>query len=117
MYIGKVAALTGATPRAIRLYESQGLIPPPVRQGRYRIYSDTEVKAIALVKRAQEADFTLAELRSFINTKVQENRFPLELARVLILRKRIHLDEEMQALKLTQLKLETLEQEIETRYA
>jgi DNA-binding transcriptional MerR regulator len=117
MYIGKVAERTGATPRAIRLYESQGLIPPPQRQGRYRVYNETEIRAIALIKRAQEAGFTLAELRSFINLKVRENRFPLELARELILHKRDRLTQAIEALKLTQQNLESLAQEIETHYA
>jgi DNA-binding transcriptional MerR regulator len=33
MYIGKVAELTGATPKAIRHYEAMGLIVPPQRVG------------------------------------------------------------------------------------
>lgn len=30
----------GASRKAIRLYESLGLIPEPQRKGRYRIYSE-----------------------------------------------------------------------------
>src|SRR5690554_5382293 len=40
MYIGKLAEMTGATRKAIRLYESLGLIPVPSRNGNYRVYSD-----------------------------------------------------------------------------
>ena len=43
MYIGRLSELTGATPKAIRLYESLGLIPVPRRQGAYRVYTDKDV--------------------------------------------------------------------------
>lgn len=112
LYIGKVAELTGASRRAIRLYESQGLIPPPARHGNYRVYSDTEVQAIILIKRAQEAGFTLTELREFIHLKVRENRFPLELAGELIRQKRAAIAREFASLKAMQHRLDRLEIEI-----
>ncbi len=116
MYIGKVAERTGATRRAIRLYESLGLIPAPRRQGGYRVYSETEIKAIALIKRTQDAGFSLAELTDFINRKVRENRFPLNIARDLIRDKHRALDEQMRALKATRQRLQELEREILVQY-
>lgn len=116
MYIGKVAELTGASHRAIRLYEERGLIPPPQRNGKYRIYNETEVRAITLIKRAQEAGFTLAELTGFINLKVRENRFPLEVARELIRVKHNRLNQDIQALQATQQRLAELEREIHQHY-
>lgn len=38
MFIGRLAHLTGCTPKAIRPYEQMGLINPPQRSGRYRVY-------------------------------------------------------------------------------
>lgn len=43
LYIGKVAEMTGASRKAIRLYESLGLISAPRRKGQYRIYSERDV--------------------------------------------------------------------------
>jgi hypothetical protein len=39
MFIGRLAHLTGCTPKAIRPYEQMGLINPPQRSGRYRVYT------------------------------------------------------------------------------
>ncbi len=66
MYIGKVSKLTGATPKAIRHYEAIGLLAPPRRIGKYRYYSDAEVKVIRLIKCAQTYGFNLSELSSII---------------------------------------------------
>lgn len=63
MYIGEVARRTGATARAIRLYESLGLLVVP-RRGRYRVYDATHVEFIQLIKHAQTVGVTLAELQT-----------------------------------------------------
>lgn len=116
LYIGKVAEQTGASRRAIRLYEEKGLIPPPQRKGSYRVYDAPTVKAIALIKRAQEAGFTLAELRDFINLKVQENRLPLELADELIRNKRALLAQELELLHYRRQQLDHLERSLHHHY-
>lgn len=116
LLIGKVAEITGATRRGIRLYEELGLIPVPQRRGSYRIYSDTEVKAIALIRQAQEVGFTLAELKELVNTKMRDNRFPLEMANKLIEMKRRQLDEAMATLRKNQRRLDALQKEVSRRY-
>ena len=88
MFIGKLAQLTGATPKAIRLYESIGLIPAPSRQGKYRVYSDKDVVLIHMIRRAQAVGFNLAELKELVALKAKSNRFPIEIANELIARKR-----------------------------
>ncbi|MEK1955047.1 MerR family DNA-binding transcriptional regulator, partial [Pseudomonas sp. YNh] len=42
MYIGKAAQLSGTTVKSIRHYEEIGLLPPPQREGKYRIYSQQD---------------------------------------------------------------------------
>ncbi len=64
MYIGKLAKLTGATPKAIRHYESIGLLRSVKRQGAYRTYTDEDVEVVRLIKLAQSAGFRLAELKA-----------------------------------------------------
>ena len=66
MYIGQVAKLTGATPKAIRLYERIGLIGAPRRNGRYRVYTAGDVQLIGVIKRAQSLGFRLAEMKTLV---------------------------------------------------
>ena len=95
MYIGKLAELTGTTRKAIRLYESLGLIPIPSRKGSYRVYSDKYVILIQMIKRAQRVGFNLAELKELATLKATSNRFPIEVANRLIAWKREKLREDM----------------------
>ena len=78
MYIGKVSKLTGATPKAIRHYEAIGLLTPPKRVGKYRYYSDEDVKFIRLIKCAQTYGFQLSELRSIVKDAESYKKFPDE---------------------------------------
>ncbi|MCT7942129.1 MerR family transcriptional regulator [Shewanella holmiensis] len=56
MYIGEFAKLTGTTPKTIRFYESFGLIPEPLRKGKYRVYDHTYIETVKQIKRAQDSD-------------------------------------------------------------
>ncbi|MGH8349793.1 MAG: MerR family transcriptional regulator [Pseudomonas sp.] len=62
MFIGRLAKLTGCTPKAIRLYEQMGLINEPERDGRYRTYNAHHLEIVHLIRRAQIAGFKLAEM-------------------------------------------------------
>lgn len=97
--IGKVAEITGASCKAIRHYESLGLIPAPRRRGKYRIYSEQDVFLIHMVKHAQSVGFSLKELRALVAAKVKDNLFPLTLANGLFDRKRVALRERINALR------------------
>ena len=68
MYIGKVSKLTGATPKAIRYYESIGLLSPPKRLGNYRYYTKADVFLINIIKRAQKYGFKLSEIQTLIKS-------------------------------------------------
>jgi len=115
-YIGKVAELTGASPRAIRLYESLKLIPRPARRGRYRVYSDRDVVVIHMIKRAQSVGFVLSELHDIIAEKVKHNRFPLKTANTLFDRKRSALRQEIAALRDLDRQLVALQSEVNKRF-
>lgn len=99
LYIGQVAALTGASRKAIRHYETLGLLPVPERKGTYRIYSHQDVFLVHMIKYAQSFGFSLAELRELAAAKISSNRFPLELANALCARKRVTLRAEIAALR------------------
>jgi MerR family transcriptional regulator, copper efflux regulator len=63
MRIGELAQRTGTTPKAIRLYESRGLLGAVARQGSYRHYGDADMARVQLIRRAQALGFRLSELK------------------------------------------------------
>jgi DNA-binding transcriptional MerR regulator len=60
--IGELARRTGTTPKAIRLYESLGLLGRVQRSGAYRIYSQKNYRQVQMIRRAQALGFSLSEL-------------------------------------------------------
>lgn len=61
--IGQASRQSGVSAKAIRHYESLGLIPAVPRRGSYRLYQAEHIDAIRLIRKAQSLGFTLAELR------------------------------------------------------
>lgn len=84
MYIGEVAQRTGATPKAIRLYETLGLISVPERKGKYRYFQEKDVDQIQIIKQAQRLGFRLAELQEMIDQETSCAAFPWDEAIVLV---------------------------------
>lgn len=95
MYIGTLAKLSGATPKAIRLYESIGLIPVPSRQGKYRVYTDKDVALVHMIRRAQAVGFSLTEMKELVALKAATDQFPIATANDLIAQKREKLRNDM----------------------
>ena len=56
LYIGQLAALTGATRKAIRHYEVVGLLPPPTRRGSYRVYTGRDVLMVYVTHRKPRSE-------------------------------------------------------------
>jgi DNA-binding transcriptional MerR regulator len=99
LYIGEVAARTGASRKAIRYYESLGLLPPAARQGRYRVYSGRDVFLVHVIKHAQRYGFSLGELRELVAAIARERRFPLKAALDAVERKRVAVRRQAAALR------------------
>ncbi len=97
MYIGQAAKAAGTTVKAIRHYESLGLLGPVSRQGSYRVFSQRDVELLRLIKQAQALGFRLSELTEAMNsTDVVAN---WRTVRQLIDNKRTRLAREMAALE------------------
>ena len=62
--ISEVARRAGIRPSAIRYYESSGILPTPRRASGRRCYDGSVVQRLALIRLAQEAGFTVAEIKS-----------------------------------------------------
>lgn len=61
MYIGEASKRSGASARAIRLYERLGLLKIN-RLGSYRTYSDADIEFIKLIKEGQSLGLQLEEM-------------------------------------------------------
>lgn len=64
--IGELSRRTGCKIETIRYYERVGLLPKPIRLGRYRSYRTDDVNRLGFVRRARELGFTLDEVRALL---------------------------------------------------
>ena len=68
MIISALARQTGLRPSAIRYYESIGLLAPPPRRSGQRSYDARALRQLAVIRRAQDAGFTLDEVRIVVQS-------------------------------------------------
>lgn len=61
--IGEVARQVGMLPTTLRYYESIGLLPDPARENGARRYDSSVFQRLEMIQTAQQAGFTLAEVR------------------------------------------------------
>lgn len=67
MQIGEVAERTGLSLRTIRYYEEVGLVTPSARsQGGFRLYVESDVARLTLVKQMKPLGFQLEEMRELL---------------------------------------------------
>lgn len=97
--IGQAAKATGCTPKALRLYEARGLIPPAIRQGQYRYYHAEHLRFIDVIKLAQRAGFRLSELMALLGVKQQQGHIPLQAIEQVIADKLAQQHQQIQALQ------------------
>ncbi|WP_430784057.1 MerR family transcriptional regulator [Actinoplanes sp. G11-F43] len=65
MRIGDAAAAAGATPRALRFYEDNGLLPPARRTSTgQRVYGARDVARIRTIRELLASGFTVGDLRA-----------------------------------------------------
>jgi DNA-binding transcriptional MerR regulator len=65
MRIGDAAAAAGTTPRALRFYEQNGLLPPPRRTATgQREYGPRDVARIRIIRELLSLGLTVADVRS-----------------------------------------------------
>jgi MerR family redox-sensitive transcriptional activator SoxR len=67
MLIGEVARRTGLTTSALRYYEREGLLPPPARLAKRRMYDSKVIGRLLIVQLARSAGFSIAETRAFVS--------------------------------------------------
>jgi DNA-binding transcriptional MerR regulator len=67
MRIGELAARAGTTTRALRYYESRGLLPARRDVHGYRTYDEHDLKLLRQIRTLQDCGFDLEETRPFVD--------------------------------------------------
>ncbi|MEG3628631.1 MerR family transcriptional regulator [Streptomyces poriticola] len=68
MQIGEVAERTGLSLRTIRHYEEVGLVSPSARsKGGFRLYTESDVDRLMVIRRMKPLDFSLEEMRDLLD--------------------------------------------------
>lgn len=68
MQIGEVATRTELSLRTIRHYEETGLVIPSARsQGGFRLYTESDVARLMVIRRMKPLGFTLDEMRALLD--------------------------------------------------
>jgi len=62
--IGELAQAAGVTPRTIRFYAAEGLLPTPEARGKYALYSPEHLDRLRLIGRLKEAFLPLGAIRA-----------------------------------------------------
>jgi DNA-binding transcriptional MerR regulator len=90
--IGQLADRFGITRRALRFYESEGLLAP-ARQRQRRLYSRADVDRLGVILRAKKLGFSLADIRRMIAAEASQHTLELSrekcLAQIAILEQKL----------------------------
>ena len=97
MKIGQLAQRAAVNLQTIRYYEREGLLPEPPRlSSGYRLYTDSMVRRVRFIKRAQEIGFSLAEIRELLSLRADGQRNEV---RAIAQAKIADIDDKMRTLK------------------
>lgn len=70
LQIGDVAERVGLSLRTVRYYEEQGLLTPESRTaGGFRLFGETQVDRLLLIKQMKPIGFTVAEMRELLDAR------------------------------------------------
>ncbi|WP_010324822.1 MerR family transcriptional regulator [Marinobacterium stanieri] len=96
VFINEASKQSGATQRAIRLYESIGLMRVN-RSGKYRVYSQENIKTIKMIKEAQTIGISLSEM---VALRKNEEDFDWKRVSELLVKKQESVDKDIKDLEL-----------------
>jgi DNA-binding transcriptional MerR regulator len=80
MRVEELAGKAGVSVDTVRFYQKQGLLPPPVREGRVAWYAAEHLARMARVKDLRRRGFTLAVIRRFLDGELDPADEPLAAA-------------------------------------
>ncbi|WP_328886544.1 MerR family transcriptional regulator [Streptomyces sp. NBC_00316] len=113
MQIGEVAARTELSLRTIRHYEETGLVIPSARsQGGFRLYTETDVARLMVIRRMKPLGFTLDQMRDLLDaTDRLDAGTGLEAAEREALLERVHTYQEAAAEQVQKLRVQLVRAE------
>jgi MerR family copper efflux transcriptional regulator len=77
--VGRIAAQSGLSPKAVRLYETAGLIDPPDRTpAGYRTYTSDALPVLRFIRQAQALGLSLKEIKRILDLQ-RRGQQPCEL--------------------------------------
>ncbi|MDF2156131.1 MerR family transcriptional regulator [Vibrio sp. CAU 1672] len=109
MFINEASKLTGATQRAIRLYESRGLLNVS-RSGKYRVYNQDNINLIKIIKEAQTLGILLSDL---VKLKSAQEDFDWKLVSDFLVQKQQMVEEEIKELEKQKVRIENYRNSID----
>jgi len=71
--IDQLAAAAGVPSRTVRLYQSEGLLPPPVRRGRVGVYDDAHLERLRVIAQLQDRGLRLRAIRDALREVAKGN--------------------------------------------
>src|SRR5437660_2678810 len=79
--IDELADISGMPSRTIRLYSTQGLLPPPMMQGRVAYYDDEHVVVLNIIKELKEQqNLPLETIRQMLTIRAKQGEVQMNLA-------------------------------------
>jgi DNA-binding transcriptional MerR regulator len=103
MFIGEAEKLSGATQRAIRLYESLGLLSVS-RSGNYRVYNKANIELIKIIKEAQTLGIHLSEM---VALKGQQEEFDWRSVNDFLIQKYSMIEDQIKQLEVQKARIES----------
>ncbi|MEE8165359.1 MAG: MerR family transcriptional regulator [Myxococcota bacterium] len=70
--VAELAEAAGVGVDTVRFYQARGLIPAPLRRGRFAIYSEQHLERLRRVRSLLDSGFSLAQIRQILETDPEQ---------------------------------------------
>ncbi len=98
LLIGEVARRSGASRKALRIYETAGILPPSHRTpSGYRLYTADSLAVLSFLRQARRLGFTLGEIKRIVAIR-RQGRSTCSHVRELVSRKVQEMDQQLKDL-------------------
>lgn len=111
--VNEIAGELGVTPRALRFYETKGLILP-LRAGTTRVYTRRDRGRLMLILRGKRLGFSLVEIKEYLDLYNTDrgNVRQMKLLLTKVRERRALLEEQRTALEMATSELEDIERQV-----